>query len=99
MDLLWPACHTDTLKCATGLFEVKVVTPPPRSLGVHPLHPHTTNGDLLQVDEVDYVVSSVVLNYKLVGGRYRRENNRLEVQTTGRYFLNMHLEQLLDAPS
>ena len=81
------------------MFEVKVVTPPPRSLGVHPLHPHTTNGDLLQVDEVDYVVSSVVLNYKLVGGRYQRENNRLEVQTTGRYFLNMHLQQLLDAPS
>ena len=90
--------------------------------GVHQLHPLTTTGDVLELDQVrpracagvraaehrqvtccvvqrDYVVSAVVLHYKLRSGKYQRDHNRLEVQKTGRWLLNQHLEQLLDAPS
>lgn len=81
-----------------GTFEVSIITPPPHSLGIHALPQNTHNGDQIEVNGSDYVVSSVVLQYKLVGGRYRREHNRLEVQQTGRYFLNMHLQSLLDGP-
>lgn len=45
----------------------------------------------------DYVVSGVVLQYKLVRGRYEREHNRLEVQTTGRYITNAWLQHLMDS--
>lgn len=47
----------------------------------------------------DYVVDALVLKYKLVRGRYEREHNLLEVHHTGRYFLNMHLKELYEAPS
>lgn len=81
-----------------GSFEVKIVTPPPHSLGVHALPADTHNGDQIEVDGSDYVVSSLVLQWKLVGGRYQRDHNRLEVQHTGRYFLNLHLQSLYEAP-
>eukprot|EP00884_Botryococcus_braunii_P003615 jgi/Botrbrau1/13254/Bobra.0074s0003.1 len=80
-----------------GQFEVKVITPPPRSLGVHVLPPDTHNGDQIEVDGLDYVVSGVVLQYKLVRGRYEREHNRLEVQSTGRYITNAWLQHLMDS--
>lgn len=94
----------------------------PSAAGVHQLHPLTTTGDVLELDQVtaeayarthaaehrlvtsfgtqrDYVVSAVVLHYKLRSGKYQRDHNRLEVQKTGRWLLNQHLEQLLDSPS
>jgi hypothetical protein len=45
----------------------------------------------------DYVVSGVVLQYKLVRGRYEREHNRLEVLSTGRYITNAWLQHLMDS--
>lgn len=41
---------SDCLVESTGQFEVKVITPPPRSLGVHVLPPDTHNGDQIEVD-------------------------------------------------
>lgn len=82
-----------------GLFEVQVVTPPKESLGVHSFHPDTHNGDHIHVQGKDWVVSSLVLKYKLVRGKYEREHNRLNVQEMSRYFLNMHLDTLLDKPA
>lgn len=43
----------------------------------------------------DYVVQSVVMQYKLVRGKYRRDHTRLEVFRTGRYLANSFLEGLL----
>jgi hypothetical protein len=43
----------------------------------------------------DYVVQSVVMQYKLVRGKYRRDHTRLEVFRTGRYLANSFLESLL----
>lgn len=42
----------------------------------------------------DYVVDSVTLHYRLVGGKYERDHNQLAVQSTSRFFLNKHLDQL-----
>lgn len=78
-----------------GLFEVQLVSPPPTSLGIHELPPTTHNGDQIEVDGKDYIVSSVVLKYKLVKGKYQRDHNRLEVQRFGRYLTNLYLEQLM----
>lgn len=47
----------------------------------------------------DYVVSSLVVRYQLVGGKYERDHNQLEVQQTSRYFLNQHLDHLLSSKS
>jgi hypothetical protein len=43
------------------------------------------------------VVTGLVLKYKLVKGKYVRDHNRLEVQPTGRYFVNMMLDNLIKA--
>lgn len=48
-----------------GLYEVKVVTPPPRSLGVHALPPNTHNGDLIELEEGTFVVTCLVLQFKV----------------------------------
>jgi hypothetical protein len=78
-----------------GFFEVKVVTPPPRSLGIHALPPLTHNGDAVEIDNASYVVTSLVLQYKLVAGRYVRDHSRLEVAPTSRFFLNLMLDGLV----
>ena len=44
----------------------------------------------------DFVVTSLVLQYKLVAGRYQREHNKLEVQQTNRYLMNLYYDSLLD---
>eukprot|EP00197_Chlamydomonas_leiostraca_P012811 CAMPEP_0202861404 /NCGR_PEP_ID=MMETSP1391-20130828/2817_1 /ASSEMBLY_ACC=CAM_ASM_000867 /TAXON_ID=1034604 /ORGANISM="Chlamydomonas leiostraca, Strain SAG 11-49" /LENGTH=134 /DNA_ID=CAMNT_0049540791 /DNA_START=98 /DNA_END=502 /DNA_ORIENTATION=- len=82
---------------APGLFEVKVVTPPPRSLGIYALPPLTHNGEEIDIDGQGYVVTSMVVQYKLNKGRYVRDHSRLDVTPTGRYFLNLQLDSLLRA--
>ena len=44
----------------------------------------------------DFVVTSLVLKYKLVAGRYQRDHNRLEVQQTNRYLMNLYYDGLLE---
>lgn len=80
---------------APGVYEVKVVSPPPRSLGVYALPPNTHNGDEIEVDGQGYVVTRVVLKYKLVSGKYVRDHNGLEVTPTSRFFLNLMLDGLV----
>ncbi|EFN56875.1 hypothetical protein CHLNCDRAFT_51665 [Chlorella variabilis] len=83
-----------------GLFEVEDMSPPSRSLGIHALPPNTHNGDQVEIAGSSYVVQSVVLQFKLVRGKYRRDHARLEVQGTGRWMANLYLENVfqLDAP-
>ena len=80
-----------------GVFEVKVITPPPRSLGVFELPPLTHNGEEIVVDGEGYVVQRLVLTYKLHKGRYQRDHNRLEVTPTGRWFTEQMLSNLMQA--
>ncbi|KAL4443314.1 hypothetical protein ABPG75_011051 [Micractinium tetrahymenae] len=77
-----------------GLFEVHDVSPPPRSLGIHALPPNTHNGDQIEVEGSAFVVQAVVMQYKLVRGKYRRDHARLEVQNTGRMLANLYLEEM-----
>lgn len=80
-----------------GKFEISVVTPPPRSLGIYALPPLTHNGEMIEVDGSGYVVTSVIVQFKLLKGKYVRDHNRLEVLPTGRWLLNQQLESLLKA--
>lgn len=70
------------------LFEVEDITPPKQSLGLHLLPANTHNGDAIDVHGDSYVVQTVVLQYKLVRGRYKPNHRRLEVHRTGRFLLN-----------
>jgi hypothetical protein len=123
-----------------GLFEIKDVSPPPRSLGVYALPPNTHTQDVIELrvdpsatedwqatgataaasaavvsasssssssdddapadDEAAvrrYIVTALVLQFKLVAGRYRRDHSRLEVQPVGRYLTNLALESAFRA--
>lgn len=71
------------------------MTPPPRSLGIYALPPITHNGEEIEIDGQSYIVCTTIMQYKLNKGKYVREHSRLEVQPTGRYFLNMMLDSLL----
>jgi len=76
-------------------YEVKLITPPSKSLGTHSLPHNTHNGDKIEVDGESYIVSSVVLKYKRQGGRYVRNHNGLNVQSLSRFFVTRHLENML----
>lgn len=66
----------------------------PQQCWVHALRP---KGQILTENLVqDFVVTGLVLKYKLVGGRYQRDHNRLEVQQTSRYFVNLYYDSLLE---
>lgn len=80
-----------------GLFEVNVVTPPPRSLGIYALPPLTHNGEEVDIDQGSFVVTSVFIRYRLEKGKYVRDHSRLDVEPTGRWLLNKHLDGLMDS--
>ena len=80
----------------TGLFEVLVETPPPRSLGLHSLPPDTHNGDRIEIGERAYVVRRLVLRYRLEKGRYVRATQAVEVASQGRFFVDQFLNQLVE---
>lgn len=46
-----------------------------------------------------YVVDAVVIQFKLVKGRYERAHHRLDVWSTSRFLLNRNLESALGRPS
>jgi len=77
-------------------YVVSVVTPPPRPLGTHRLAPNMQCGETVEVKGECFVVSGVTYRYSLRNGRYRPSEKRLDVQSTGRYFLNLYLDDLLE---
>lgn len=72
-----------------------VSTPPPRSLGAHALPPDTHNGDRVEIGGDAFVVRGVVVNYRLVKGRYVRAGQTLEVSTQGRFLVEKFLDGLV----
>ncbi|KAF5832699.1 hypothetical protein DUNSADRAFT_11343 [Dunaliella salina] len=79
-----------------GLFEVNVITPPPRYLGTYALPPLTHNNDEIEIEGVGtYVVTQLVVQYKLQQGKYKRHHSRLDVQPTSRWLTNQQLDSLL----
>eukprot|EP00850_Spirogloea_muscicola_P005720 SM000026S08969 [mRNA] locus=s26:706723:707624:- [translate_table: standard] len=77
-------------------YVVTIVTPPPRHLGTHALPPNTQCGETVTVSGEPYIVSGVTYCYQLRRGRYEPAQQRLEVQSTGRYLVNLFLDDLMD---
>mmetsp|Transcript_55889 Transcript_55889/g.177120 ORF Transcript_55889/g.177120 Transcript_55889/m.177120 type:complete len:98 (+) Transcript_55889:469-762(+) len=77
-------------------YEVVVLSPPQRNLGIHTLEKNTQCGEIVAVKEQEYVVSQVTYQYKLIRGRYKKEHKRLDVKETSRYLLDMQLTDLLE---
>jgi hypothetical protein len=50
---------------------------------------NTHNGDQIEVAGSSYIVQSVVLQFRLQGSKYRRDNARLEVLQMGRLLCNL----------
>lgn len=57
---------------------------------------NTQCGELIHVRGNEYLVSGVTYRYQLKKGRYVQDAIRLDVQGTGRYFLNLMLDKLME---
>ena len=78
-------------------FRVKVVSPPPERLldETFYFHPRTHNGDKVQIEQDQYVVSRTTYSYSYREGRYRLDAKILEVQKRARYETNEKLNSLV----
>ncbi|XP_020111970.1 uncharacterized protein LOC109726644 isoform X4 [Ananas comosus] len=77
-------------------FKVVEITPPPKSLGVRCFPTNIHCGESVTIEGRAYTVSAVTHRYQLRKGKYEPSEKRLDVQSTGRYILNLYLENLLD---
>ncbi|XP_073013317.1 uncharacterized protein [Typha latifolia] len=77
-------------------FKVVEITPPPRNLGVRcfPMNIHC--GESVTIEGQAYIVSAVTHRYQLRKGKYEPSEKRLDVQSSGRYILNLYLKNLLE---
>ncbi|KAL0902834.1 hypothetical protein M5K25_014129 [Dendrobium thyrsiflorum] len=77
-------------------FKVVEITPPPKNLGVRCLPSNIHCGESVTIEGQAYTVSAVIHRYQLRKGKYEPRERRIDVQSTGRYILNLYLENLLE---
>ncbi|WOG82224.1 hypothetical protein DCAR_0101386 [Daucus carota subsp. sativus] len=77
-------------------YKVIEITPPPTSLGVRCLSPNLQCGESVTIEGKTYTISAVTHRYQLRKGKYQPSEKRLDVLSTGRYILNLYLENLLE---
>ncbi|XP_004514008.1 uncharacterized protein [Cicer arietinum] len=77
-------------------YKVVEITPPPKSLGVRCLPPNLQCGESVTIEGQAYTISAVTLRYQLRKGKYEQREKRLDVLSTGRYLVNLYLENLLE---
>ncbi|TVU15521.1 hypothetical protein EJB05_39045, partial [Eragrostis curvula] len=77
-------------------FKVVEITPPPRCLGVRCFPTNIHCGESVTIEGQAYTVSAVTHRYQLRKGRYEPSEKRLDVLSTGRYILNLYLQNLMD---
>ncbi|KAI3500925.1 hypothetical protein L1887_36754 [Cichorium endivia] len=77
-------------------YKVIEVTPPPKSLGVRCFPQNLQCGDGVTIEGQNYTISAVTYRYQLRKGKYEPFEKRLDVLSTGRYILNLYLENLLE---
>ncbi|KAJ4974998.1 hypothetical protein NE237_008172 [Protea cynaroides] len=77
-------------------YKVIEITPPPKNLGVRCFPPNMQCGESVTIEGHTYTVSAVIHRYQLRKGKYEPSEKRLDVQSTGRYILNLYLENLLE---
>ncbi|MQM12021.1 hypothetical protein Taro_044933 [Colocasia esculenta] len=76
-------------------YKVVEITPPPTDLGVRCFPSNMHCGESVTIEGQAYTVSAVTHRYQLRKGKYEPREKRLDVQSTGRYILNLYLEELL----
>ncbi|PON41566.1 hypothetical protein PanWU01x14_288380 [Parasponia andersonii] len=77
-------------------YKVIEITPPPRNLGVRCFPPNLQCGESVTIEGQAYTISAVTHRYQLRKGKYEPSEKRLDVLSTGRYILNLYLENLLE---
>ncbi|XP_057437362.1 uncharacterized protein LOC130729581 isoform X2 [Lotus japonicus] len=77
-------------------YKVVEITPPPKSLGVRCLPPNLQCGESVTIEGQAYTISAVTHRYQLRKGKYEPSEKRLDVLSTGRYLVNLYLEDLLE---
>ncbi|KAK1432737.1 hypothetical protein QVD17_09635 [Tagetes erecta] len=77
-------------------YKVIEITPPPRNLGVRCFPSNLQCGDGVTIEGQNYTISAVTHRYQLRKGKYEPSEKRLDVLSTGRYILNLYLENLLE---
>ncbi|CAN1272921.1 hypothetical protein LINPERPRIM_LOCUS14782 [Linum perenne] len=77
-------------------YKVIEITPPPKDLGIRCLSPNLQCGESVTIEGQAYTVSAVTHRYQLRKGKYEPSEKRLDVLSTGRYMLNLYLENLLE---
>ncbi|XP_021891256.1 uncharacterized protein LOC110809671 [Carica papaya] len=77
-------------------YKVIEITPPPKSLGIRCLPSNLQCGENVMIEGQTYTISAVTHRYQLRKGRYEPSEKRLDVLSTGRYILNLYLENLLE---
>jgi hypothetical protein len=50
----------------------------------------------VQIEGKEYVVTSLVLQYRLERGKYVRDHSKVKVLATGRYFYNEYLSAMME---
>ncbi|CAO2829914.1 unnamed protein product [Amaranthus hypochondriacus] len=76
-------------------YKVIEITPPPKHLGVRCLPLNVQCGESVTIEGQTYTISAVTHRYQLRKGKYEPSEKRLDVLSTGRYILNLYLENLM----
>ncbi|KAL3720295.1 hypothetical protein ACJRO7_005172 [Eucalyptus globulus] len=77
-------------------YKVIEITPPPRSLGVRCFPSNLQCGESVTIEGQAYTISAVTHRYQLRKGKYEPSEKRLDVLSTGRYILNLYLDDLYE---
>ncbi|XP_071731136.1 uncharacterized protein [Rutidosis leptorrhynchoides] len=77
-------------------YKVIEVTPPPTNLGTRCFPTNLQCGDGVTIEGQNYTISAVTHRYQLRKGKYEPSEKRLDVLSTGRYILNLYLDNLLE---
>ncbi|XP_015063787.1 uncharacterized protein LOC107009043 [Solanum pennellii] len=77
-------------------YKVIEISPPPKSLGIRCLPSNLQCGESVTIEGRAYTISAVTHRYQLRKGKYEPSEKRLDVLSTGRYILNLYLENLLE---
>ncbi|GMH24872.1 hypothetical protein Nepgr_026715 [Nepenthes gracilis] len=76
-------------------YKVIEISPPPKNLGIRRFPSNLQCGESVEIEGQAYTVSAVTHRYQLRKGKYEPSEKRLDVLSTGRYILNLYLENLL----
>jgi len=84
--------HSDLFPCS---YTVTEMTPPPRRLGLFRLEATAGCGDMIEVDDVSFVIRKVAYQYQYIGGAYRMVSKAAKVKKTSRDSVERFMERLL----